>query len=237
MARHTTRADDPADAPAPGLPHGLSDKTLADYQIEWARYVSFAETRNKQDVPGRDSKWDMQMLWEYMQLRSARCKPTTITQIVTKLWHFGQRHGFVLATSKFDGKPRDYGVIRNMKRQLSLLARAQAAVQGRQHANVDRCAPIGKRGVEMLLSAFGVVNEQAFLALSRRNRHHIAATMMQHTGGMRFGQFYDRDYTVDSFIQDVTDGSLRLVTDFSRYAGKRQYCINFEASPRYESMW
>ena len=219
-----------------GLPHGLSEKTLKDYKVEWSRYKNFVrETRAT--VPGKDIDWDMPLLWKYMRMRSATCKPTTLVQIATKLRHFGLRHGFVLATSKFDAKPSDYGAIRNMKRELSIEARSRAKAEGRQHAEVDRCTPIGKRGVDMILSSFRVFDRAAFQRLSRANRHHIYATVMQHTGGMRFGQVFTRDYTTDSFVQDNRDRSLRLITDYSRYAGLRQFCIEFEASPRYESMW
>ena len=220
-----------------GLPHGLSANTLKDYSVEWSRYVEFVEMQGIKNVPGRDSKWDMPMLWEYMRMRSARCKPTTVVQIATKLRHFGMQHGFVLATSKYDAQPAVYGAIKKMKKQLTIEARERAAAEGRTYEEVERCTPLGKRSVEMLLSGFGVVSEEAFRALSRSNRHHVFATMMQHTGGMRFGLIFERDYTTEAFVRDARDGSFRLVTDYSRYAGRRQFCINFEASPRYESMW
>ena len=218
------------------LPHGLSERSVKDYQVEWSRYERFAkETHIK--VPGKDVDWDMQLLWDYMLMRSTTCKPTTVVQIATKLRHFGLRHRFVLETSKFDTRPNQYNAIKNMKRELSIQARAQAKADGVQYAAVDRCTPIGKRGVDMLLSAFELVDEQAFRRLSRVDRHNIAATVMQHTGGMRFGQLFERDYVVDSFVRDARDGSMRLITDYNRYAGRRQFCIEFEASPRYASMW
>ena len=219
-----------------GLPHGLTPKSLADYQIEWSRYTQFAQSRCR-EIPGQDVKWDMGLLWDYLLERSRTCKPTTLVQIATKLRHFGVMHGHVLATSKFDAKPGEYGIIRNMKRQLAIRARANARDAGRPHEDVDRCTPIGKRGIEMLLSAFEVSSQQAFRKLHRSDRHHIVAAAMQHTGGMRFGQFHERDYTIHSFMKDAKDGSFRLVTDYGRYAGRRQFCIEFPAAPRYESMW
>lgn len=218
------------------LPHGLSVRTLQDYQVEWDRYTKFAAEKT-QEVPGRDVKWDMKLLWQYMQFRATTCKPTTIVQIATKLRHFGIRHGYVLATSKFDAKPSEYGTIKNMKRQLSISAREQAQDSGTRYTEVGRCTPVGKRSVEMLLSAFAVVGRDAFRRLSRANRHHLFSTVMQHTGGMRFGNVLERDYTTDSFVRDARDGSFRLVTDYSRYAGQRQFCIVFEESPRFESMY
>ena len=159
-------------------------------------------------------------------------------QIATKLRHFGVMHGFVLATSKFNANPEDYSAIRNMKRQLAIRAREQAKEQGKQHEEVERCTPVGKRGVDMMLSSFRVYSRRAFQRLRRADRHHLFATVMQHTGGgMRFGQSHERDYTVESFVQDARDGSFRLVTDYSRYAGRRQFCIEFPTHPRYKSMW
>ena len=225
------------EAVAEGLPHGLTIKTLGDYKVEWSRYLQFAMQR-RQAVPGRDVKWDTGLLWDYLLQRSRTCKPTTLVQIATKLRHFGVMHGFVLATSKFDANPGDYNAIRNMKRQLAIRAREQAKEQGKQHEEVERCTPAGKRGVDMLLSSFRVYSQRAFQPLCRANRHHLLATVMQHTGGgMRFGQFHERDYTIESFVQDAKDGSFRLITDYSRYAARRQFCIEFPTHPRYESMW
>ena len=188
-------------------------------------------------MPGRDKKWNMELSWQNMQFRSRTCKPTTIVQIATKLQHFGIRRSYVLATSKFDAKPSEYGAIKNMKRQLSIAAREQAKENGTQYEEVERCTPIGKRSVEMLLSAFGVVGRDTFRRLSRSNRHHVFSTMMQHTGGMRFGNVLARDYTTDSFIRDSREGAFRLITDYNRYAGRRRFCIVFEDSPRYASMY
>ena len=214
-------------------PHGLSVKTLQDYKIEWSRYIKYAE-RSGPGVPGGDEEWDMSLLWGYIQHRSQTCKPTTITQIITKLRHFGLRRGYVLANSKFDARPAEYGVVRNMKKQVSLDAREKARSAGEDYVVVDRCTPVGKRGVDMLLSALAITTKARFARLRQDDRHHVVASVMQHTGGMRYGQFAERDYDFSAFIADATDNSLRLVTDYSRYSGRRQFCIEFEAFPRYE---
>ena len=229
-------AGDPAEAADPALPHGLASATLGDYKTEWTRYVQFASRRTTL-VPGQDAPWDMALLWEYVQHRSQTCKPETIKQILTKLAHFGARHSYVLATSKFDGDPVVHRNITKMKRQLTIDARAVADAEGVAYAPVDRCKPLGRRGVSMMLSAFRVSSETRFNGLARANRHHLAASVMQHTGGMRFGHFRDRDYNVDCFIVDAADGSIRLVTDWSRYSGRRQFCIEFPASPRFAAKW
>ena len=85
---------------------------------------------------------------------------------------------------------------------------------------MERCTPIANSGLDTILSAFQVRGENDFAALARGNRHHLFASVLQHTGGMRYGQFGERDYTLDSFICDAKDGSHRLVTDYSRYAGR-----------------
>ena len=228
-------ADEAVDVQSFG-PHGLSEKTIKDYKIEWSKYEEFAKQFSL-EVPGKDKDWDLSLLWQYIQRRSQTCKPTTITQILTKLRHFGLRRGHVLANSKFDAKPAEYGRVRSMKKQVALDAREKAAQEGQQYVPVDRSTPIGKRGVEMILSAFAIITKARFRRLSRSDRHHIAASLMQHTGGMRFGQFIERDYTLEAFIADAADNSLRLITDYSRYSGARQFCIEFEAFPRFECMW
>ena len=145
-------------------------------------------------------------------------------------------HGFVLANSKFDAKPAKYGAVRNMKRQVGLDAREAARSKGGHHADVERCTPVAKSGLDTKLSTFQVRGENDFAALARADRHHLFASVLQHTGGMRYGQFGERDYTLDSFICDAKDGSLRLVTDYSRYVGRRKFCIEFETFPRFACM-
>ena len=53
---------------------------------------------------------------------------------------------------------------------------------------------------------------------------------------MRFGGFAARNYTLESFTIDA-EGSIRLITDYARYSGLRQFAIEFAASPRFEDMW
>ena len=219
---------------APTLPHGLSASSLKDYSKEWRRYLQFAGLR-RTVIPGRDIRWDMDLVWEYLQFRSTTCKPETIKQVVTKLAHFGARHKFVLATSKFDGDACMYRSVSKMKKQLAIDARAAAAEAGTAYEPVDRCTPIGNRGVNMILSAFALTCEEQFNKLSRRDRHHVAASIMQHTGGMRFGSFGARNYTTDSFIADAA-ATLHLITDWSRYQ-REQFAIEFSTSPRFEAMW
>ena len=225
-----------SDAGAPtatALPHGLADSSLGDYAKEWDKYVQFAAQRGSV-IPGRDIKWDMDLVWEYLQFRATTCKPETVKQVLTKLAHFGTRFKFVLATSKADGDAYVYRSLTKMKRQLAIDARASAKEAGTVYEPVDRCVPVAKRDVSMVLSAFRLTGEPRFNELLRVDRHHVAALVMQHTGGMRFGGFGARCYTMDSFLIDA-GGTFRLVTDWGRYPG--QYTIEFAASPRFEAMW
>ena len=98
--------------------------------------------------------------------------------------------------------------------------------------DVDRCTPVARPGVSMLLSAFRVSSEPRFNVLTRKDRHHVEGMVMQHTGGMRFGHFPDREYQIESFHVDAADGSMRLVTDWMK-----QVCIEFPASPRFAATW
>ena len=235
-AARAAAAADPSDDVHQQLPHGLSAASVRDYTAEWERYRQFAQERREQ-IPGEAVQWDLALLWEFLQHRASTCRPTTIKQILTKLAHFGIRHGFVLASSKFDGLPADHKAIHKMMQQLKLNAREDAAADGIKYAPVDRCTPIGVRGVSMLLSSFQVINRQSFLRLRRADRHNVALSMMQHTGGMRYGQFVSRDYNLSSFLPDPADISQRLITDWSRYSGRRTFAIEFPASPNFASMW
>ena len=217
------------------LPHGLAASSLVDYSKEWSKYVQFASQLGS-TIPGRDAEWDLDLVWEYLRFRARTCKPETLKQVLTKLSHFGVRNKFILATSKFDGNPHAYKSLAKMKKQLAIDARQAAQDAGVPYEPVDRCTPVGYKGVSMILSSFALTSEERFNALSRKDRHHIANTVMQHTGGMRFGGFGARNYGLDAFVIDAA-GTIRLITDYSRYPGVRQFAIEFAASPRFEEMW
>lgn len=186
-------------------------------------------------VPGRDIPWDMSIIWQYLQHRAKSCKPETIKAILTKLGRISERYKHILPTSRFDCDPYGYRSVTKMKRQLFINAQREADGAGEIYEAVDRCTPIGKRGVSMLLSAFGISSEARFNALPRRDRHHVVTTVMQHAGGMRFGGLPKKDYTLNDFTV-TTAGDVRLITDWSRYHA-RQFCIEFPAKPRFECMW
>ena len=90
-------------------------------------------------IPGMEKPWDMQLLWRYIQHRSQTCKPTKEIQILSKLRHFGVLHGHVLANTKFNADPAQYGLIKKMKKQVTLDVRAEAAQAGVDYVGVDRC--------------------------------------------------------------------------------------------------
>ena len=165
----------------PTLPHGLAQSSLADYSKEWSKYIAFA-ARTGDVIPGRDVEWDLDLVWEYLQFRARTCKPETIKQVLTKLGHFGARHKFIFATSKFDGDAYAYRSVGKMKKQLAINARDAAKDAGVAYEPVDRCTPVGKKAVvSMMLSGFALTSEERFNALSREDRHHVAGSVMQHT--------------------------------------------------------
>ena len=214
------------------LPSGLKPKTLSTYNDEWARYVRFAERMwSSSKIPGRDGPWNAFLLWKYMQFRAEKCKPTTVFSAVSALSHVGVKFGFVLPTQKCDGNALLYRQITNMKREISLAYRQQHGSDGATF-DVQRSTPLGAESISLILSHFQVVDRPSFMRLSRRDRHHVAVSMMQHTCGMRFGHFLSRSYRVSSFVRDA-HGTFRLVTDWHRYSGRRSYCLEFALVPRW----
>ena len=95
----------------------------------------------------------------------------------------------------------------------------------------NRCVPLDKRCVELFFSAFGAHSRPGFAVLRRSDRHHLAACVLQHAAGMRFGHFIYRKYKVQDFQVDGRDGALRLMTDWHRFSGRAMYCLAFEAFP------
>ena len=192
------------------IPLGLKRRTRASYVTEWERYVSFTQRQGFQSVPGRDCPWHLPLLWRYMRFRAKTCKPHTVTSGLSALAHFGARHGRLLATSKFDTDSVMYRQLSMLKRQLAIECHASS---GEVVFGPNRCAPLGRRAVSLLLSAFHVVDNESFLRLSRANRHHLFLCVLQHSAAMRFGHFAARAYVREQFELDLTTGDYTLVTD------------------------
>ena len=212
------------------LPEGLKESTVNAYASIWQRYIDFASGMSP-SVPGRDAPWDARLLWAFMQLRARTCKPQTVVQNLTALAHFSTSSGHVLPTSKFDGNALLHRLISRMKRQLSL----NLPIGTHATFTPERCTALGRRTVSLLLSAFQVHGRSEFRALPRGLRHHLFASVMQATAGMRFGHFIYRRYTRDSFLIDATDSSVRLLTDWHRYSGRHRYCLDFPAFPKWNA--
>ena len=214
------------------LPHGLRADTLNTYRAEWSRYVHFAARLGyAPDIPGRDTPWTAFLLWRYLLFRSERCKPSTVFAGLSALAHFGHYHRHVLPTRKEDGNALLHRDIANMKREIAIYYCAKKGIQGLTY-DVQHSTPLAKNAVELILSAFEVFDESRFQRLQRVDRHHIVASVLQHTKGMRFGHFLFRDYTVNSFVLG-SDGTYRLTTDWHRYQGQRRYVLEFAATPRW----
>ena len=74
-----------------------------------------------------------------------------------------------------------FRIVTKMKRQLAIDVREEVRQAGVTCEPVDRCTPVGCRSVGM---TFRLTSESRLNELSRKDRHHIAATVIQHTGGL-----------------------------------------------------
>ena len=214
--------------------HGLKPATLSTYTEEWDRYVNFAVRRGRDAVPGRDTQWDLILLYDFMLWRAETNKPTSLWRIFSILTHFGTVFGFLLANSRFDSDSLTYRRLKLIKKQLVI---DHAAKHGTASLAPNRCTPLGKWAVELLFAAFGVISRLRFTALPRRDKHHLACCVLQHTQGMRFGHFIAKQYTVGDFCVDARDGSMTLVTDWHRYSGRAMYRLTFATFPVCSAQW
>ena len=230
LAPTTALAKRPRSAPV----HGLKSGTLATYTEEWNRYVGFAIRRGFDAVPGRDARWDLSLLYDFMLWRAETNKPSSLWRIFSILAHFGSVFGFLLANSRFDSDSLTYRRLKSIKKQLVI---DYAAKHGTAAMAPNRCTPLGKWAVQLLFAAFGVISRLRFVTLTRRDRHHLACCVFQHTQGMRFGHFIAKQYTVDDFNVDARDGSMTLLTDWHRYSGRAMYRLSFAAFPACSARW
>ena len=213
-------------------PPGLRDKSLATYRTEWNRYCSWVSSRLAK-VPGRDVPWDIDVLYNYMLMRSETCAPSTLTSYFTHLAHFGVNFGFILPNSKHDGgDPVLRKGVQRIKKQLNI-DYADAAARSGQTITVHHCTALGNGAVSLILSTLQVRSEAAFNRLSRVDRFNVAITPLMHTAGMRFGHFLYRAYSVHSFVPG-RGGAYHLVTDWSRFQEGTRFCLQFPAAPRYQ---
>ena len=218
------------------VPHGLKQKTLDAYFTEWSRYIQFATSRGYYIVPGRDAPWVHALLWDYMQSRAETCKPSTVKTSISALAHFGAHSNHLLSSTKFDSDSLAYRRIVMMNKQVALDYKARFGFDPQLYGP-NRCTPLGKRAVSALFSAFGAIDESSFAHVNRIDRHNLVGCVMQHTAAMRYGAFPDRAYTIDQFDRDAEDGSLRLISDWHRYSGRRRHCLLFASFPRYKAQW
>ena len=171
------------------MPHGQKPSTIRTYLRVWHSYLTFARGQGYAGrVPGMRCPWNLPLLWKFMQHRARRCKPTTVVSELSALAHMGSMYNHLLATSKYDADSLMYRKIVKMRRQIridyALSHNELAATYGPDH-----CCPLGKGDVSLILSAFGVRSFSAFKRLARYNRHHVAASVLQHCQGLRFGHF------------------------------------------------
>ena len=130
---------------------------------------------------------------------------------LSALAHFGHYHRQILPTRKEDGNALIHRDIANMKREITIYYCSAKGINNLTY-DVDHSAPLGCDAVELLLAAFQVFDKSQFQRMARMDRHHLVATVMQHTAGMRFGHFLYRRYRLSSFVLGA-DGSFRLTTD------------------------
>ena len=216
------------------LPHGLKPGTVASYFAEWSRYLDFAVRMGFNQVPGRDIMWHPYLLWRFLLFRAEHCKPSTIFTNLSALAHFGHRHRFLLPTKKTDGNPVLHRDIACMKSEIAIYYCAKKGIKGLTY-DVGHSTPLGKNAVELMLSAFQLVDEAAFRRLRRIDAHNLFASVAQHGTAMRFGHFLHRDYTVQSFAYGA-DATYRLSTDWHRYQGQRKYVLTFAKLPRWKCL-
>lgn len=230
----TTTVRTPTDtARINGIPHGLKPNSVRSYHIEWERYLRFVQRRGLTKVPGKEVPWDLALLSDYMEWRAKTCKPATLNSCFSVMAHFGALFGFLLPNSRDDDDSLSYRRLKNIKKQLAI----DHVERSGGPDLPSRCTPLGDEDISLLLSAFGVVDRSSFLRLPRRHRHHLAAAVMQHAKGMRYGHFLYRSYTVDQFRQDFKDSSLSLVTDWHRFAGRSRFCLRFQSFPVKDYLW
>ena len=80
-------------------------------------------------------------------------------------------------------------------------------------------------------SALAVFSFRSFSALSRRSRHNLVATVLQHSAAMRFGHFVARVYSRTHFVWSASQQAFSLTTDWHRYSGVHRYCLRFPVRP------
>ena len=227
IQRAVVRTAQSNDAVDSELPHGQKSGTMRTYLRVWHAYLTFARDQGYGGrIPGMRCAWDLVLLWKFMQHRARRCKTTTVVSALSALAHMGAMFNHLLATSRYDSDSLMYRKICKMRRQLKIdyaLAHNELATA----YGPDQCCPLAKGDVSLILSGFSVRSFSYFRKLSRYNRHHVVASVLQHSQGLRFGHFPARMYTWQAFVWSATKREFHLVTDWHRYSGTHRYHLHF----------
>ena len=171
------------------------------------KYETASVSREMMRTYGR-IPWDAVLLWRYLLMRSETCKPSSISSCLSALASCSLRYQQVLPTQKWDGPALLRKQIVNMKREIVI----RYNVGRDKDVDVQKSTPLGQQDMELMLSALQTFGERDFNLLSRRSRHELNASAMQHACAMRFGHFLYRAYAVSMLLWGA-DGAARLVTD------------------------
>ena len=210
------------------LPLGLGRKSQQQYDKEWQRYERFVGNRLTY-LPGKDRPWEAQPLWDYLSYRAESCAPATIMTILSKLAHKSISYNYVLPLQKHERPTVLYKQVKRMVRQLQL---QQAP---RSTNRLKGSTPLGVEEVSAMLQMFAIAHEASFNRLPRACRHHVVATLMQHSAGLRFGHFIFREYTSSKLIWNTLGAT--LLTNWQRYPGKSTAAITFRFEPRWDCFY
>ena len=207
------------------MPTGLASNSQAQYDKEWQRYEEFS-LQQLDCVPGKDRPWAPQHLWKYLSFRATSCAPTTVRAVLSKLAHTSVSHNYILPLQKHERPTILYKQVKRMVRQLQLQYATRVVTR------LKGSTPLGNDAVSAILDLFAVRGEASFNRLPHACRHHIVASVMQHTAGLRFGHFIFRSYSKADLSWSRLGAT--LLTNWQRYPGRSPAAISFSFQPKWE---
>ena len=211
---------------------GLEKKTTDTYKNEWRLYQAFCRREGIVKVPGKDTKWVIDVIARYLWWRSRRSG--SLAQIKCRLKHCGLCYNHLLPTARGEG-PATLRLQLAMVTAVILKKRKKAMKAAGKSTAVKRSLALGRVAVGMLFSAYGATSKKGFAMLPDNIQAMLSRCPSMHTGCMRFGLLKDLWKQARLRWSDI-DKTHRMASDWTKMKRAGSFTIPFPAEPSFSAM-
>jgi hypothetical protein len=186
-------------------------------------------------VPGKEAKFDLKVMADYLTWRANRNKKESIAGIKSKLKHVGLCYDFLLPTAKTDGPGAKMRIqLAKVTKELSKKRKKKLKAKGKSQST-KRALALGKIAVGLLFSAYGAATERGFRRASEVARHWLTICVSMHSGCMR-NKLMQELWNKGSARWSQIEGLFRMAADWRKMKHGGPFTVPFPGKPKLEPM-